>query len=139
MSVIVTFAEQRDGRLRRASLETLSEARRLADAMGGRVETLLAGKGVAGLADELGRHGADVVHLADHEALAAYATESYARALAGLVEELKPAAVLVPFTAMGKDLAPRVAARVGAGLASDVGGLVVKAGRLQARPAARLV
>jgi len=135
MSAIVTFAEQRDGRLRRASLETLSEARRLADALGARVETLLVGSGVAGLADELGRYGADVVHLADQEALAQYASESYARALAGLVEELKPAALLVPFTAMGKDLAPRVAARLGAGLVSDVSGLALKDGRLEARRA----
>jgi len=135
MSVIVTFAEQRDGRLRRASLETLCEARRLADAMGGRVETLLIGSGVAGLAEELGRHGADVVHLADQEALAQYASESYARALAALVEELKPAAVLVPFTAMGKDLAPRVAARLGAGLVSDVSSLALQDGRLEARRA----
>jgi electron transfer flavoprotein alpha subunit len=52
-----------------------------------------------------------------------------------VIEKVRPAAVLVPFTAMGKDLSPRVAARVGAGLASDVSGLVVKAGRLQARRA----
>ena len=62
-----------------------------------------------------------------------YATESFARALAQVIAGEKPAAVLIPYTAMGKDLAPRVAARVGAGLVSDVVKLEVKDGRLEAR------
>ena len=73
------------------------------------------------------------MHVFDDPALAAYATESYARALAQAIADAKPSVVLVPFTAMGKDLAPRVAARVGAGLASDCVALEVKDGRLVAR------
>jgi electron transfer flavoprotein alpha subunit len=133
MALILTFAEQREGRLRRPSLEAVSEARRLADAMGGSVTSVLIGSGVKDLAAELSAYGADRVHVFDDPAFGAYATESYGRALAQAVTELKPAAVLIPFTALGKDLAPRVAARVGAGLASDCVALSVREGRLEAR------
>lgn len=133
MALILTFAEARDGRLRRASLEVVSEARRLASALGAGVEAVLIGPGSETLAGELAAHGADRVHVFDAPALAAYATEAYAAALARAIAETKPSVVLVPFTAMGKDLAPRVAARVGAGLASDCVALEVKDGRLAAR------
>jgi electron transfer flavoprotein alpha subunit len=133
MPGIVTFAEHREGKLRRSSLEAVSEARRLAGPLGGQVTAVLVGLGVEGLAAELASHGADKVDLFDDPALGAYATEPYARALAQAVTEAKPAAVLVPFTAMGKDLAPRAAARLGAGLVSDCVSFAVKDGRLEAR------
>jgi electron transfer flavoprotein alpha subunit len=133
MGGVLTFAEVRDGRLRRPSLEAVSEARRLADALATRVETVLLGSGVKGLAAELGGYGADRVHLFDDPALATYATETYARALGQAIREAKPSVVLVPFTAMGKDLAPRVAAKIGAGLVSDCVALTLKEGRLLAR------
>jgi len=133
MPGIVTFAEHRDGKLRRPSLEAVSEARRLASSLRGPVTAVLVGPGVEGLAAELAAHGADKVHVFDDPALGAYATEPYARALAQVVTEAKPSAVLVPATAMGKDLAPRAAARLGAGLVSDCVSFAVKDGRLEAR------
>jgi electron transfer flavoprotein alpha subunit len=133
VALILTFAEARDGRLRRASLEAVSEARRLAAALGASVETVVVGPGGEALAGELAAHGADRVHVFDDPALAAYATESYARALAQVIGAARPSVVLLPFTAMGKDLAPRVAARTGAGLVSDCVALEVKDGRLVAR------
>ncbi|HET9316526.1 MAG TPA: electron transfer flavoprotein subunit alpha/FixB family protein [Vicinamibacteria bacterium] len=134
MAAIITFAEHRDGKLRRPSLEAVSEARRLAGA-GGRVESVLVGAGAdfAGLAQELARYGADAVHVFDKPELAHYATEPFARAIAQVLTDQKAQALLVPFTAMGKDLAPRVAAKLGAGLVSDCVSLVVKDGRLEAR------
>jgi electron transfer flavoprotein alpha subunit len=133
MPVILTFAEARDGKLRRPSLEAVSEARRLADTLSGTVRSVLIGSGVKGFADELASYGADAVVAFDDPGFAAYATEPYARALAQDISEAKPLAVLVPFTALGKDLAPRVAVRVGAGLVSDCVSLSVKEGRLVAR------
>jgi len=133
VALILTFAEARDGRLRRASLEVVSEARRLAGALGATVETVVVGAGVTALAGELAAQGADRVRVFDDAALAAYATEVYARALAQAMAAARPQVVLLPFTAMGKDLAPRVAARTGAGLASDCVALEVKDGRLVAR------
>ena len=133
MAGILAFAEQRDGVLRRASLEAVSEAKRLAGTLGGPVTAVLIGSGVAGLAKELGAQGADTVHVFDQPELGHYATEAYARALGQAVQEAQPAAVLVPFTALGKDLAPRLAARLGAGLVSDCVALTVKDGHLEAR------
>jgi electron transfer flavoprotein alpha subunit len=130
MPTILTFAEHRDGKLRRASLETVSEARRLS---GGEVETVLIGSGEAALVAELGAQGAKRVHVFADAALATYGTEPYTRALAQVIASVKPWAVFIPFTAMGKDLAPRVAAKVGAGLASDCVGFAVKDGHLEAR------
>jgi len=135
MPSILTYAEHRDGAPRRASLEVVSEARRLADQMGGgtTVESILVGVGVAPLAATLAAHGADRVHVVDARDLASYATEGYARVVAQVISQEKPKVVLIPYTAMGKDLAPRVAARVGAGLVSDCVKLTLADGKLQAR------
>jgi electron transfer flavoprotein alpha subunit len=133
MATILTFAEQRDGKLRRASLEVVSEARRLAGALGASVTAVLIGPGSDSLAPELASYGADRVVVFDDAALGAYATEAYALALAQAISDAKPSVVLVPFTAMGKDLAPRVAAKAGAGLASDCVALEAKGGKLVAR------
>src|SRR5262245_39925143 len=133
MAGIVTFAEQRDGKLRRAALEAVSEARRLAGPLAASVTTVVIGPGGEAHAADLTAHGADSVVLFDDAAFGSYATEAYARALVQAIEQTKPSVVLIPFTAMGKDLAPRVAARIGAGLASDCIALEVQDGRLVAR------
>jgi electron transfer flavoprotein alpha subunit len=133
MALVLTFAEVRNGTLRRASLEAVSEARRVADALSGTVRAVLIGSDVKSLGDELARYGAEQVVVFEDPALAAYATEPYARALAQAILDAKPTAVLVPYTAMGKDLAPRAAARAHAGLVSDCVSLTVKDGKLVAR------
>jgi electron transfer flavoprotein alpha subunit len=133
MSTILTFAEQRDGKLRRASLEVVSEARRLAGPLGSTVTAVVAGPGSESLAGELASYGADRVVVFEDPAFGTYATEAYARALAQTIAEVKASVVLVPFTAVGKDLTPRVAAKIGAGLASDCVAFEVKAGKLVAR------
>ena len=133
MATILTFAEARDGKLRRASLEVVSEARRLAGPLGATVTAVLIGPGTDSLAAELGSYGADRVVVFDDAAFSAYATEAYARALSQAIADAKPSVVLLPFTAMGKDLAPRVAAKAGAGLASDCVALEAKGGKLVAR------
>ncbi len=133
MATILTFAEQRDGKLRRASLEVVSEARRLAGGLGASVTAVLIGPGTESLAPELASYGADRVAVFDDAGLGAYATEAYALALAQAISDAKPSVVLLPFTAMGKDLAPRVAAKAGAGLASDCVALEAKGGKLVAR------
>jgi electron transfer flavoprotein alpha subunit len=133
MAAIITYAEHRDGKLRRPSLEAVSEAKRLAGPLNATVEAVLVGENVKGLADELAAYGADKVHVVEGSSVKTYATESYARAVAAVVRETSPVAVLVPFTSQGKDVAPRIAARVGAGLVSDVVSFTVKDGKLEAR------
>jgi electron transfer flavoprotein alpha subunit len=133
MPGILTFAEHREGAPRRPALEAVSEARRLADGLGVEVVSVAVGPGARAAASELSAFGADRVHTYDDPALAVYSTEAYARALAQVVVQEKPTVVLVPFTSLGKDLAPRVAARMGAALVSDCVSLAVKDGHLEAR------
>jgi electron transfer flavoprotein alpha subunit len=130
---ILTFAEQREGRLKKASREVVSEGRRLADLLGAPLKAVLLGSGVEALAAELSRHGAEEVILADDPALLHYSPEGYTWALAAAARQEDPATFLLPATAMGRDLAPRVAAALEAGLASDCTGLSLEGGRLVAR------
>src|SRR6266508_4049804 len=104
----LVFIEQRDGKVRKASLEALSLASKLAE---GPVAAVLPGKGVAGLAGGLGKYGAGVVYVADQDILALYSAKGYVGALDAAATKENPEAVLIASTAMGKDMAPRLAAR----------------------------
>ena len=117
MSVLV-FIEQRDGRVRPVSREALGEATRLAATLGGPVVGVCAAASDPDLA-ALGEAGAERVLLATHARFAHYDGEGYATAVEAAVKAVQPRAVLFAGSAMGKDLAPRVAARLGVGLASD--------------------
>ena len=119
MAHVLTFAEIRGGALRRPSLEAVSEARRLADASSGRVVSVLIGEANAAAVTTLASYGADKVVCFSAAGLSSYSSESYARAVAQAIAAESPSAVLIPHTATGKDLAPRVAFLTGAGLVSD--------------------
>ena len=116
---VFVFAEQRDGRLNKTALEALSQGRRIADSTGDRLIACLVGKDISGLAYEIDRYGADQILLCQDEALSLYHTETYAAVLANAIEKESAELILLGNTAMGKDLAPRVAEKVGAGLVSD--------------------
>ena len=127
---ILAFAEQRDGQLRRFSLEVVTAARQLADALGGEVHAvLIAGGNGAALAAELGRYGADKVLVGESAALASYAPEAYAQAVADAARG-GYWAVFFSASPVGRDLAPRVAAKLDVPLASDVTALAVEGGEL---------
>jgi electron transfer flavoprotein alpha subunit len=123
----LVFIEQREGKIRKASLEALSLARRLA---GGPVAAVLPGKGVAALASGLGRYGAGVVCVADREDLALYSTRGYVGAIDAAAKKESPDAVLIAATSMGKDLAPRFAARHDVSVLADLMDLRVENERL---------
>ena len=129
---ILVFAEQRDGNVKKVAYEMLSASTGLAAALGGTVEAALLGSGMDGLADMLAQYGAAKVYVADDPALATYASEAYTDTLAALIAKVQPAIVLLGATAMGRDLAPRLAARLGVGVASDCTALEVDGGRLLA-------
>jgi electron transfer flavoprotein alpha subunit len=131
MTMILVFCELKDGKLRKPSMEALSEARRLADAAGKTVGAVFVGNGLAG-AEEAAAYGADTVLKAEGPALAAYSSDAYAAVLADAVKARQATVLLAAATSTGKDVAPRVAARLGAGLAADVTGLAMKDGKLQA-------
>ena len=130
MSILV-FIEQREGQLRSVSREALGEATRLAKTLGGEVVGVCAAAADPGLA-ALGDAGADRVLLATSPAFAHYDGSGYAAVVAQAVAAVKPAAVLFAGSSLGRDLAPRVAARLGAGLASDCVALAAADGVLTA-------
>ncbi len=119
MANVLTIAEQREGSLKKVSLEGLAVARQLADASGGTVTAVVVGAGVAGLAQTLGAHGADKVVVVDHPALQLYSNDGYTAAVTQAIQASNPDIVLAGHTALGRDLVPRVAARLDAGLATD--------------------
>src|SRR6266545_4126659 len=123
----LVFIEQRDGKIRKASLEALSLASKLA---GGSVAAVLPGNGVVGLAGGLGKYGAGVVYVADQDILALYSAMGYVGALDAAATKESPDAVLIAATAMGKDMAPRLAARRDVSVLADVMDLQVESGRL---------
>lgn len=129
--MILSFIETREKKIKKASLEVLSEARRTADELKTETAAVLAGTGMEGLAPELAAHGAYKIYLLENPVLDRYSAQDYAAAVAGLLKKLNPAAVFFSATAMGKDLAPRLAARLGVGLASDCTALGLKDGHLE--------
>ena len=116
---IWVFCEQRDSQLQSVALELLGVARELAAKTGESVGALLLGHQVAHNAAELIACGADEVYLVDDEALAHYTTESYAQAVYQIVKAHDPNVLLFGATSIGRDLAPRLSARLRTGLTAD--------------------
>ena len=132
------FAEQREGELQKVSLELLGEGRKIADKLGVKLTALLLGDNIKGLADILGRHGADEVLVAENELLKHYTTDGYTKVICDLANERKPGILFIGATFIGRDLGPRVAARLSTGLTADCTVLdvdVEKADLLATRPA----
>ncbi|MDU1507345.1 MAG: electron transfer flavoprotein subunit alpha/FixB family protein [Clostridium butyricum] len=113
------FAEQREGELQKVSLELLGEGRRQADKLGVKLTTLLLGSNIEGLSKTLAEHGADEVLIADDKLLEHYTTDAYTKVICDLVNERKPGILFVGATFIGRDLGPRVAARLNTGLTAD--------------------
>ena len=121
MAGILVFAEQRNSEVRKASLQALSEAKR----QGGAVSAVLPGSGIGDTAAGLGAWGADKVYVADDPNLELYSSDGYAEVVVKVVEQAQPSAILFAGTAMGRDLAPTVAARLGVGAIPDAVGLAL--------------
>ena len=113
------FAEQREGELQKVSLELLGEGRRQADKLGVKLTALLLGSNIEGLTKTLAEHGADEVLVADDKLLEHYTTDAYTKVICDLVNERKPGILFVGATFIGRDLGPRVAARLNTGLTAD--------------------
>ncbi len=122
--------EHQDNAPKKISLELLGRARELAGALGGKAVAFLPGAGVTPLARTLGPRGADIVQVADHPLLAQYTTEGYAAALCDALRAEPPSVVLIGSTAHGRDLAPRVAARLGAAIVTDCASLELRGEQL---------
>lgn len=127
MSGVLVFAEVKDGKLKKASREALSIGRKLAGASGGELAAMSNDRSAAA---DAGRYGAKKIYVAG---VGEYNTEIYAGALQQAIAQMRPAIILLGGTSNGRDLAPRVAARLNVGVASDVDRLEWTAGRMRAR------
>ncbi|MFQ5859280.1 MAG: electron transfer flavoprotein subunit alpha/FixB family protein [Anaerolineae bacterium] len=127
---VLVIAEQRDGELKKVTFEILGKAEELASELGGQATAVVLGDGLAATAGTLAQHGASKVYVGDDPALGEYSPDGWASVVADLARRMEPAVILGPATAFGKDLIPRVAAKLAAGVASDVTGLEVSDGRL---------
>ena len=116
---VFVFAQQVDNELSGIALELIGKGKDLAKDLNTEVTAVLVGYEVKGLADELAAYGADKVILVDDPELKEYRTEPYAHALASVIEKYKPEIFLVGATAIGRDLGPRVSARIHTGLTAD--------------------
>lgn len=116
---IFVFVEQREGKIQNVGLELLGKARELADDLGQEVYAMFLGHNIKNQAQELISFGADKVLLVEDESLAVYTTEPYTQAITQMINEQKPSIVLIGSTTIGRDLGPRVSARVNTGLTAD--------------------
>lgn len=116
---VYVFAEQVDNKMSGIAFELLGKAKDLAADLNTDVTAVLIGADVKGLADSLAAYGADKVIVVDDPELKIYRTEPYTHALASVINKYKPEIMLVGATAIGRDLGPRVSARVATGLTAD--------------------
>ncbi len=116
---VYVFAQQVDNVINSIAFELIGKGKDLAEALGTQVTAVLVGSGVKNLADELAEYGADKVIVVDDPELKEYRTEPYAHALSSVIEKYKPEIMLVGATAIGRDLGPRVSARIHTGLTAD--------------------
>ena len=116
---IYVFAEQRDGEIQPVALELIGKARELAKVTNEKVVAILAGCGIAKEAKTLVAYGADVVVVIDEPLLKDYVTEQYTQAVFQAINAFKPSILMFGATTIGRDLAPRIAARLGTGLTAD--------------------
>ena len=116
---VYVFAQQVDNKISSIAFELLGKAKELAGKLDTQVTAVLIGYEVKGLVDQLAQYGADRVIVVDDPELKEYRTEPYAHALSSVINEYKPEIMLVGATAIGRDLGPRVSARVATGLTAD--------------------
>ena len=134
---VYVFVEQREGVIQNVGLELLGKARELADALNEKVYAMLLGHDLTTQAQECIAYGADTVLRVDAPELATYVTEPYAQAIYQIIRDNKPSIVLIGATTIGRDLGPRLSARVETGLTADFTGLEISEDRdlLMTRPA----
>lgn len=116
---VYVFCEQREGKLQNVALELLGEAHKLAADLNQEVYAILLGHDIKGLSKDLISHGADKVLVVDDKCLETYTTEPYAQAIYQIITDYKPSIVLIGATTIGRDLGPRLSARVTTGLTAD--------------------
>ena len=118
MSNIVVLADAREGKIKKPTLEAVGAAKELAGKSGGSVVAVVVGHQLDAAKQDLANSGASKVVAVDAETFAQYSGDGFARAILEQLEGLSPAAILMPHTAMGRDLMPRIAAKMSPSMVS---------------------
>ena len=129
---VFVITEQRKGTFRKVTYEIVSEARRIADKLSTEVVAFVPGGNVEEIAPTLGQYGADKVIVAENDLLANYVADAYVKVAEAAIKQVDPDVILMAATSQGKDLAPRIAARLGVALATDCTALEVEDGKIKA-------
>ncbi|MEX1139923.1 MAG: electron transfer flavoprotein subunit alpha/FixB family protein [Bacteroidota bacterium] len=116
---ILAFAEQRDNTFKKTAFEIVTAAKKLAESSGAEVVGIVVGDKVKSIAPALGTYGVARVIAVEDPKLSQYSSTAYAAIVANVAKKIGADVVLFPATAMGKDLAPRVAVKLDGGLAAD--------------------
>lgn len=115
---VLVLAEAREGVLRNVSFEAIAAAKKISS--DGEIVSVLLGEAVQALGEELIQYGADRVVTVEHENLKQYTSDGYSQAFMAVYEQEQPTAIVMGHTALGKDLSPKIASKIDAGLISDV-------------------
>jgi electron transfer flavoprotein alpha subunit len=129
--MILVFIETREGKIKKPSLEAVSEGKRRAKELNTEVDAVCLGHNLENLAPEIFPYGASKVYILENPLLSHYSTAAYAQALFSLVEEIKPEIIFFSASSMGKDLAPRLAAKLGVAVATDCTKTFCRDGKLE--------
>ncbi|MGH2532355.1 MAG: electron transfer flavoprotein subunit alpha/FixB family protein [Thermomicrobiales bacterium] len=129
---VLVIAESTGGEIRPVAYELVTAGRKVADGLGSALNALVVGAGVGGSVSAYGRSGVDRLLVADDERLVHFTTEAYTTVAAKVIGDLQPAVVLIAGTTAGRDYAPRLAARLRAGIAADCVDLAVDDGAIVA-------
>ncbi|WP_075982505.1 electron transfer flavoprotein subunit alpha/FixB family protein [Bacillus massilinigeriensis] len=125
---VLVLGEVRDGSLRNVSFEAIGAAKTVAE--GGEVVGVLIGTSVSGLGNELIQYGADKVVVVEDEKLAQYTSDGFSQALSAVIDSEDPEGLIIGHTSLGKDLAPKIAAKLNSGLISDATGVEEAGGNI---------
>lgn len=120
MQHVIVFVEHKSGQTRKVTFELATEARKIADALGGKAHAVVLGAGSASLAEQLKKYPLDAIHVSEDGDVDKYLLDPVVDYLEAVAKSTGPALILVPNTMQGRDVAGRIAARLNAGLTSDV-------------------
>lgn len=129
MAKVLVIAEQRDAKLKKSTLELVGASA----SAGNETHVLLLGEGVAAISSELTQQGASHVHVFENAAVKFYTAEAYTQVVHHVAKAVLPDVILASHTPTGRDLMPRVAARMGVGLASDCTQMAFEGGKIKVR------
>ncbi len=129
--MILVYIEIRDNEIKKSLLGARCEGKRRSDELNTEVAAVMVGHNLEALAEKVFPYGASKVYLLENSLFSHYSSQAFAQALFSLVEEIQPEIIFFTATALGKDLAPRLAAKLGVGLASDCTQTAVREGKLE--------